>query len=177
VRRRTAVLTLILVGAVSIVFANGVSHVRASLSGVQEVPVVLTTGHGTFSAEISDDETMVSWTLSYADLQSPITQAHIHVGQRNVNGGISVWLCSNLASPPTPAGVQACPPPPATINGTFTAANVVGPASQGVAPGELADLIGALRARLTYANIHTVVSPGGEVRGQILQGHGNHEGH
>jgi hypothetical protein len=174
VRRRSAVLALVIAGAVSVAFASGSRHWRAALTGLQEVPVVMTSGHGTFSAEISDDETMVSWTLSYDELQSPITQAHIHVGQRNVNGGISVWLCSNLPSPPTPAGVQACPPPPATISGTFTAANVVGPASQGVAPGELADLIAAIRGRLTYANIHTQVSPGGEVRGQISPGHENH---
>jgi len=170
-------MALMLVGAVSVVFAQGLSHLRARLSGIEEVPLVLTTGHGTFSAEISDDETMVSWTLSYDDLQSPVTQAHIHFANRGVNGGISVWLCSNLASPPTPAGVQACPPPPATISGTFTSADVVGPASQGIAPGELADLIGALRARLTYANIHTQVSPSGEVRGQILPGRGEHDGH
>jgi hypothetical protein len=47
------------------------------------------------------------------------------------------------------------------------AANVVGPAVQGIAPGDLAAILQMIRAGLGYANMHTPLHPGGEIRGQI----------
>jgi hypothetical protein len=166
---------LLLAGAVSVALTQGPRLWRASLEGLQEVPSVSTVATGKFDAEISADETSVDWTLSYEGLEGTVTQAHIHFGDRNVNGGISVWLCSNLASPPTPAGVQPCPAPPATISGTFTSANVTGPSGQGIAPGQLEELIAAIRAGRTYANVHTTLFPGGEARGQITPGTQGHD--
>jgi CHRD domain len=107
-----------------------------------------------------------------------VQQAHVHFGQEDVNGGVSVFLCSNLAG--APAGVQACPPAPATITGTIAAGDVVGPAEQGIAPGELAELLAAMRAGVTYANVHSDKFPNGEIRGQIHthgnKHHGKHRG-
>ena len=50
-----------------------------------------------------------TFTLSYGDLSSHVTQSHIHFGQKSVNGGIAVSLCSNLPDPP--AGTATCPSP------------------------------------------------------------------
>lgn len=164
------------IGAVAIVgmaFANGSRQWSARLLGINEVPAVSTTGNGGFRAEISHDESSVTWELSYDALEGAVTQAHIHVGQPAANGGVSVWLCSNLTSPPTPAGVQPCPAPPATIGGTFTAADVVGPSAQGIAPGEFAELLASIRAARTYANVHTTKFPGGEARGRLNPGRGH----
>jgi hypothetical protein len=156
----------------------GPKNLKAFLSGYNEVPSVSTTASGEFRARISKDETQIEYELSYSDLEGAVQQAHIHVGQEGVNGGISVWLCSNLASPPTPPGVQPCPPPPATITGVATAADVVGPTAQGVAPGEFAELIRAIRAGKTYANVHSTKFPGGEIRDQIGPFNGkDHSGH
>lgn len=150
---------------------------RALLTGFEEVPAVSTVASGNFRARISNDESQITYTLSYADLEGAVQQAHIHVGQPAVNGGISVWLCSNLASPPTPPGTQPCPPPPATITGTITAADVVGPTAQGVAPGEFGELIRAIRAGRTYTNVHTTKFPTGEIRDQIKPGGNEHGKH
>jgi CHRD domain len=172
--KRVAALALVFAGLAGVVFATNLNNWRAALRGLEEVPSISTVATGKFNAEISDDETTVNWTLSYEDLEGTVTQAHIHVADRDVNGGISVWLCSNLTSPPTPPGVQPCPPPPATISGTFTSAEVVGPAAQGIAPGQLAELIAMIRQRHTYANVHSTLFPGGEARGQIVPGGHNH---
>lgn len=165
---------LIAVAAVAFTFRN----FRGTLSGNNEVPVVSTEASGQFRARVSNDGMSISYTLSYDDLEGAVTQAHIHVGQKDVNGGISVWLCSNLASPPTPPGTQPCPVPPATIDGVITAANVVGPAGQGVDTGEFDELLRAIRGGNTYANVHSTRFPGGEVRSQIgpgfRRGHDDH---
>ena len=34
-------------------------------------------------------------------------------------------------------------------------------------PGEFGELVRAMRAGATYVNVHTNLSPGGEIRGQI----------
>ena len=161
-----AAAALLLCAAAALAVVNS-KNFRALLTGYEEVPAVSTVANGNFSARISNDESQITYRLSYADLEGAVQQAHIHVGQPGVNGGISVWLCSNLASPPTPAGTQPCPAPPATITGTITAADVVGPTAQGVAPGEFAELIRAMRAGRTYTNVHTTKFPTGEIRDQI----------
>jgi hypothetical protein len=157
--------------------AVGPKGLRAFLSGYNEVPAVSTVAAGDFRARISNDDSRIDYELSYTGLEGTVTQAHIHVGQANVNGGISVWLCSNLASPPTPVGVQPCPPPPATITGTIVASDVVGPAAQGIAPGEFAELLRAIRAGRTYANVHSTKFPGGEIRDQLTPGKGDGSHH
>ena len=144
---------------------------RGTLVGSQEVPAVLTAGRGGFQARLNPDGTSLMYELAYTGLEGSITQAHIHIGQGGANGGVAVWLCSNLASPPTPAGVQACPASPGLIHGVITAAEVVGPLAQGVSPNEFAAIVVALRRGLAYANVHTDISPGGEIRSQL-----NHSG-
>lgn len=167
---------VVLTIAVGVVFAQGFKSIKEVLLGFEEVPAVSTAAQGEFRATINKDETEINYELSYTDLEGAVQQAHIHLGQRGVNGGISVWLCSNLASPPTPPGTQPCPPPPATITGTITPAHVVGPIPQGIAPGEFAELLRAIRAGATYVNVHTTKFPGGEIRSQIDHGHGNEHG-
>jgi len=123
----TAVLTVALTG-VSVAFAaNSFRDLNAGLTGYQEVPTLSTSGTGRFEARINSDETAVDWRLSYDALESPVTQAHIHFSARALNGPIVVFLCTNLGN--GPAGTQACPPPPATIAGTFEAIDVLGNAA------------------------------------------------
>lgn len=150
-------------------------HLRARLSGYQEVPVVATTGGGDFRARIDRSSGEIAYDFSYAGLQGTVTQAHIHLGQRSVNGGITVWLCQS-ATNPAPAAVAAvtpvCSSPDFVSSGLITAASVVGPGgAQQLNAGELAELGNALRAGVAYVNVHTHLSPGGEIRGQIDHRH------
>lgn len=138
---------------------------KVELVSYQEVPALSTGGSGEFRARISNDDSEIQYELTYDGLTDSPTQAHIHFGQKSVNGGISTFLCSNLGN--GPAGTQACPAQPGVITGTITAANVIGPTGQGIAAGELAELISAIRAGAAYVNVHTVAFPGGEIRSQL----------
>jgi hypothetical protein len=165
-RRMAAVVTLGLGVATGVVFADNLRDLRAQLSGYQEVPTLSTTGSASFSARVSHDESQVDWQLSYQDMEGTVTQAHIHFSAPAINGPIVVFLCSNLGN--GPAGTQPCPAAPATVEGTFSAADVLGgAAAQGLEAGNLEELLAGIRAGATYANVHTTLRPGGETRGQI----------
>jgi len=171
-KRIAVVLCLLASVAVSAVAAQQFKSIKEYLTGYEEVPSVSTSANGHFDATISNDGTEIAWELSYSALEGAIQQSHIHVAQPGVNGGISVFLCTNLGN--GPAGIQPCPAGPATISGTITAADV-SPAipataaarTQGVNTGEIDELIAAMRAGSTYVNIHSTAWPGGEVRSQI----------
>jgi hypothetical protein len=147
--------------------AGGGKEIRERLTGFQEVPVVSTDAEGKFKAEVRGDR--IDYQLRWEDLEGTVTQAHIHFGQRDVNGGISVWLCGNpSATVNPPPGTQTCPlTNPATISGTATEDHVVGPTGQGIAPGEFDELLRAIRAGVTYANVHSSMFGGGEIRAQL----------
>jgi hypothetical protein len=140
------------------------------LTGYAETPLALsTTGGGQFRAQIDEAAQEISYELSYADLEAPVTQAHIHFGSVSQSGGISVFFCTNLGN--GPAGTQACPAAPATISGIIRPADVIGPGGQGIGAGEFAELIAAIRAGRTYVNVHTTKYPPGEIRAQLGHHH------
>lgn len=179
--KRIAMLTTtaFVVVAGSAVFAtndNFRRNIREFLSGNEEVPLVLTTGRGTLTASINKEGTELAYKLRYSGLEADATQAHIHIGQQGINGGISVFLCANtppITPPPAPASVPPpCPVREGEVTGTLTAEDVIGPTSQGVVAGDFARLLFAIRTGNTYVNVHTTRSPGGEIRSQI-HGHGH----
>ena len=148
---------------------------KTDMTGYEEVPTLSTPGVGTFRATVSRSTDEIRYRLSYASLESAVQQAHIHLGRPAINGGISAFLCTNLGN--GPAGTPACPPAPATVTGTITPAQVTaGAAAQGLAAGEFDELVRAMRAGATYANVHSETRPGGEIRGQI-DGDRRHHGH
>jgi hypothetical protein len=150
------------------------SRVSASLSGDNEVPAVSTTAGGQFKADIDDAAQAVDYELTFSGLRGNVTMAHIHFGQPFANGGVMVWLCGTTVQP-GPAGTPTCPAAGGTVTGTVDAADIqqVGgnpPGSQGIAPGEFAEMVAAIRKGLAYVNVHSSTSPGGEIRGQIVPG-------
>ena len=173
--KRFSLSALLVLAIVATVFAvaEGIRRFKGSLTGYEEVPAVSTVASGDFHASVDDKAGTVRWELSYRDLEGTVTQAHIHFGQAGANGGVSVFLCTNLGN--GLAGTQPCPAPPATISGTFSAEDVIGPVNQGIAPGEFDELVEAIRAGRTYANVHSTKFPAGEVRSQLGPGRSNHQ--
>ena len=160
------VLALALVGTSMAVAARkhdrGPNQFQAKLIGWNEVPANNTAGHATLALTVTSST--ITFKLDFADLSGPPAAAHIHVGQVGVNGGVSVFFCGGGGKPACPAATSG------SVTGTIAAGDVVGPTAQGYAAGDIAPVIAALRAGLTYANMHTTKFPGGEIRGQIRHG-------
>jgi CHRD domain len=156
---------------------------KATLIGVQETPIVVSTGSGRATLTISDDEKSINYELTYSGLEGntvpsgKVLFAHVHVGGSTVVGGVAVFFCGGGNS----ATTQAACPISGTLTGTWTAADVVGPTAQGIDPanqgadGAFARLVNSIKAGLSYANVHTTRSTGGEIRGQLLPAHHDHD--
>jgi hypothetical protein len=129
---------------------------------------------GRFKATIDDNGKMIHYELSYDGLESTVTQAHIHFGQRHTVGGIVAWLCQTtlVTPPPAAATVPTCPQS-GTVSGTITPAQVLTVTGQGIDAEQFDELVSAIRAGATYANVHTQTFGPGEIRGQLYGGHGH----
>ena len=155
---------------------------KATLHGFAEVPPVSTTASGSFRGEISDDGATITYSLSYSGLEGDVRQAHIHFGQRRVNGGIVLFLCQTSFNADATGLAPTCPQS-GTVTGSLTKANVVpnatlqgieATATLGSTDAEFASIVSAIRAGVTYANVHSANASGtpakfngGEIRGQI----------
>lgn len=158
-----AVLTALLTGSFAIAQGGADrNRLSARLDGWQEVPSQVRPGDGRFRAHITSQggQRVITYVLRYEDLEGDASAAHIHIGSRHENGGVAAFLCGGGDKPP-------CPAREGSVSGVIEPADVIGPAGQGIAPGEIRDLIRALRRGEAYANVHTSVAPDGELRGQI----------
>jgi CHRD domain len=160
-------LLLILLGLLPVAAQAQDRQFKATLISYEEVPALSNTGAGTFKMLIDFTDTSFDYELTFSGVSGTgATQSHIHIAQKGVNGGVMVFFCSNLGN--GPPGTQACPAN-GTISGRITAADVIGgAAAQGIAVGEFAEVLKAIRAGTVYANVHSALFPGGEIRGQLL---------
>lgn len=140
------------------VLAVSADHFTAHPSAREEIPVNDSGAQGQVQFRVSDDGESMHYKLVVANIEN-VTQSHIHLAPRGVNGGIVVWLY-----PPAPP-LQLIPGRSQGVlaEGDITAANLTG-ALAGV---PLADLIAQIRAGNTYVNVHTSQFPPGEIRGQV----------
>jgi hypothetical protein len=144
---------------------RGDISLRAQLRGLNEVPPTTSRATGELRAVLNREQTSISFTLTYDGLSGPPGAAHIHFGPTKVNGGVMVFFCGGGGKPACPATTSG------TVTGTITAADIVGPTAQGIAAapaGQLADVVRALLTGNGYANIHTAMFAGGEIRGQVF---------
>jgi hypothetical protein len=166
-RRRSVVLAVAVLAAGLLVASlasatDGKKNLKADeLTGYQENPDVSSTGTGSFHATIDDDAQTITYELSYSAIEGgDALFAHIHFGKRSVNGGVSAFLCGGGDKP-------ACPATDGTVSGVIDAADIIGPAGQGIEAGSFDELVAAMRAGHTYVNVHSPRWPGGEIRAQI----------
>jgi len=130
-------------------------------SGNETTLTLSTPGSGVFGALLNSSEISLAFELFYSGLEGgTVTGAHIHLGQSGLTGGIVIHICGT-------GGKPACPSSPAVVSGLLTAADVVAVPTQGIGPGELGEVVRAMRKGDTYFNVHTTTFPGGEIRGQI----------
>ena len=141
---------------------GGTKNFTGSLEGYQENVDVSTGASGSFEARLSDDGDSLHYVLSYSGIEGgAVSAAHVHFGKPGVNGGVSYFLCGGGGRPP-------CTTPSGTFEGDVVAADVIGPAGQGIAAGEFDEILAAIRAGHAYANVHSTPAwPGGEIRAQI----------
>jgi hypothetical protein len=133
----------------------------APLSGGEEVPANASLSRGNAIFQYDAETESIRYRLIVANLNN-LTQAHIHVAPPGANGPVVVWLYPSAPPaqliPGRTSGVVA--------EGTFTAADLRGP----LAGQPFSALIAAMNAGNTYVNVHTVLFPPGEIRGQIQPG-------
>jgi CHRD domain len=171
-RKLAVVISLLVAVGLTVVAAaaladrgNGHSNrFSTKLTGFEETPSESTPGHGSLKLRIVGGDT-IRYELEYEDFEAAegsTTQAHIHFGQRGVAGGVSAFLCGGSR--------PACTPTEGEFEGDITAADVIGPAGQGIAAGEMDELIRAIRKGYAYGNVHTTLNPAGLIRGQLHRG-------
>ena len=161
--RASSVSALLASGILAATAAGPAAAIEFSerLVGGNENPPVVSDGSGRFVARIKPD--LIRFVLRYKDL-TDVTAAHIHIANPGNNGGVAAFLCS------------PCPPAPAVVRGEIAAQDVLEVTVETEDPAEpivvleaedLEGLIRLIRQGATYANVHTMEHPGGEIRGQI----------
>ena len=123
---------------------------------------------------VSASGSTVDFKLIASNIENVI-MAHIHCGRFGENGPIRMWLYPVIGPTGAPAPSGAGRQDGVLATGTFSPAGVTCPAS---AVGRDMPLLEAMRAGLTYVNVHTNDGvapantgpgdfPGGEIRGQL----------
>ena len=128
------------------------NNFAAPLSGSNEVPPNESDANGVIIVKIAPDESSIDYKLIVSNANN-VLAAHFHLAPEGVNGPVVAHL---FGGPMVPSqnGILS--------EGTITAANVVGPLA-----GNLQALIDTMRSGSIYTNVHTVLLPGGEIRGQL----------
>jgi hypothetical protein len=141
---------------------------------------------GQANFKVSADGNSVDFKLIASNIENVI-MAHIHCGRFGENGPIRIWLYPviGLSGAPAPSGGGR--QNGVLASGTFSTVGVTCPTSAvgGSAPMPLLE---AMRAGLTYVNVHTNDGvapantgpgdfPGGEIRGQLDDKPSKHDKH
>jgi hypothetical protein len=171
------VIALLGVGSYAIAGGGSKNFSGTPLNGYEENPDISTVATGSFTARLSDDGNSIHYKLSYSGLEGNVQQSHVHFGKPGINGGISFFLCGTTGfQPAAPTPAPPTCPQSGTVEDDIVAADVIGPAGQGIEVGNLAEILAAMRAGHAYANVHSTKWPGGEIRAQLDRGkHGDHD--
>ncbi len=139
---------LLLMAVPTVVFAAD-EVFKADLTAGAEVPPVTADGTGKATVTIADDESTVSWDVTYSGLTGDAAAGHIHFGGPDVSGPVMIPFTTVSATGST---------------GTFAKADYA--TGEGL-PADWAGVLAAIRDGDAYVNIHTAANKGGEIRGQL----------
>lgn len=135
---------------------------QARLTGAQEVPERDSPAKAEIEAQFDAGFTELEVELKVTDnTVGQVTRAHFHCAPAGANGPIVFGL---FDPGPFPVGNQ--------VDGILTNADYTGAdcvEASGRVINNLASLAFAMRDGLIYANIHTSVFTGGELRGQMIE--------
>jgi hypothetical protein len=143
ISRRAVTVTIALIGAalVGAPASAAPASFTVSLTGAQQVPPVQTSGSGSANLTYDPATRIVTWSITYDGLSSPVTMAHFHgPAAAGKNGPVAVWLTKRGSTVASPITGQA----------TLTPAQ-----ARQFAAGDW------------YINVHTRQHPAGEIRGQV----------
>ncbi len=149
--------------AIEVDLSVGSEFFVADLSGLQEVPPNISPASGVGFFTLNEDETELTFDISYQDLQGPIlggAGAHFHRGAFGENGPIVRGL--------TPDELNGAMSPDGVFSGVWSSTDPEGFPTPTSGP-LTAELVDDLRAGDIYFNLHTTEFPAGEIRGQLVQ--------
>jgi len=134
------------------------SEFKASLTGAEEVPSVVTTTTGRAEFEVNSAQTQIKFELKVREATDILAAAgaHIHCAPKGVNGPIVAFLAGVVTG-----GFDG----KVEIEATLTGANITNP----LCGATIADLVQSMKDGNTYVNVHSAAHPGGEARGQIVE--------
>ncbi|MFZ2168552.1 MAG: CHRD domain-containing protein [Methylococcaceae bacterium] len=128
---------------------------KATLSGDEEVPPVVTDTTGKFDLQLNKAETEAEFSLRVND-GVRIRQAHLHCAPIGVNGPIVAFLAGDNAAGYDVDGKWIS-------NATLTDTSISNPACGAT----ISALAASMRAGNVYVNVHSVANPSGAIRGQV----------
>ncbi len=172
VRLSKQVVNLFLSGGVNVVLATAANpngEIRGQvyrlaregytfvLSGKQERPnPVVSSGYGAGYVSMDRDQSNVHLNMTWGGLSGPATMGHFHTGLSSQSGPVVFNLMPFFNTTTPPSGADAY------WNATNDAPNATNPFT--------AKRALQFRRDSMYVNLHTVASPSGEIRGQVLRG-------
>jgi hypothetical protein len=155
------VLVFSVLAATTVVASADSGRFVARLNSGEEVqiPAVVSDAAGVSTMTVATDGESLSYRLIVANIDD-VLFSHIHCGPAGVNGPVVAFLYPGPTV--SPNGVLA--------TGTITDADVIDRPDSAACPGGvfgLDDLLEKIKSGGAYVNVHTVVYPAGEIRGQI----------
>ena len=164
----TVVIGMLGLGSYAIAGGGSKNFKGKNMNGYEENMDVSTVASGSFEAELSDDGTKLAYELSYSGLEGTVTQASHPLREgRDQRRHLDLALRDGDEPDPNPLADTPTCPQSGTVTGEADMTDVIGPNAQGIAPGEFAEILAAMRAGHAYANVHSSKFGGGEIRAQI----------
>ena len=137
-----------------------------NLAGANEVPPVASPGTGLATVVLDPTAQTIQINVTFSGLTSNDTAAHIHCcAPLGTNVGVATTVPAFLGFP---LGVTSGSYSSAVFD--LTQPTIYNPAFVTLEGGLIqaeAALIAGIENEMTYLNIHTMINPGGEIRGQL----------